>query len=754
MVARYRLNALLASFPSNATVAIGHLPYQDAAHLDELRDRLRATHVVKRSWDGIDIIALRPDGEAIGEVSEVRLLSRLDVAQLLLKEWLARSLLARGLRVQNGRVIEYISERPDSNLLAESLPTGVKLPDGVGRRIAADFDVRRLRGKSGQMRLVLCIDVRTRITIDCPLSTLLDVGVDVGGLYVQHEVETPRGVRRRLAGKVRAIQGDVLLLDDHDEGVPKLAIASAFLEPRQENLDLVINAIAGPLAPEIVERLKGRVANRVGGAQRPALVDKWVQMIRNLPAEVAQRIRVEFDREVMNAESGRFPPFEVYEKPQLVFNPGRTKTTTWNQGGLDRFGPYNYERFAPRRLHIAVICQGARQGDVERFVKKLLDGIRGSKWAETGFVKRYHLDDPLIRVFPCRSPAPKHYREAVNAALEDATTRNEKWNLVLVQTDEAMHKLSGDNNPYLVTKVLFLAQQVPTQAFEWESIKPDVPVEATINSIGLACYAKVNGIPWLLPVHQTVAHELVIGLGSYEAAESRFGSREKYIGVTTVFSSVGRYMLESRTPATPVAEYLGALLSALERVVDEVRGQEAWRVDDPVRFVFHCFKDFNQVEVDAVKQLMARLNLPHAEFAFVHVTQDHPYMLFDLEQTGVGKTLKGAAAAPRGLRVTLAREEALLCLKGPNELRQQTDGIPKPILLKLHRDSTFRDLSYLAHQVFDFACLSWRTLLPSPLPISILYSDLVAEKLLQFRDVTGWSDAHILGPIGRSRWFL
>ena len=130
-------------------------------------------------------------------------------------------------------------------------------------------------------------------------------------------------------------------------------------------------------------------------------------------------------------------------------------------------------------------------------------------------------------------------------------------------------------------------------------------------------------------------------------------------------------------------------------------------------------------------------------------------MLFDADQEGVGgRTKKGTAAAPRGLRVDLAREEALLCLKGPKDVRLWTDGIPKPLLLRIHRDSTFKDLSYLARQVFDFSCLSWRTLLPSPLPVTVLYADLVAKKLLMLRDVTGWSPEHILGPIGRSRWFL
>lgn len=751
----YRLNTLLASPAEGATIVVGREPYQDHDHLDALRDRLRETHLVKRSREGIETVAYAADGEVVGDRDIVRLGARPDLAQSLLREWLARSLAKYRPRRGRGGTIQYVSERPDSNLLLMSLPPNMRLPDGVGRRIAADFDVRRIRGASGHTRLAIVIDMRTRLTLDCPVADLLAIGVDPLGLYVRYERLTPRGRERHLAGRVRAIEGDTLVLDDHVPDVPRLPARSAWLEPRKENFEAVVEAIAGPQVDKILEDLHTRVAKRLGGRARLALVDEWVRAIRRFPDEIAQGVRVRFDRAVMHADGGHFPNYELYSRPRLVFDVGRTKTEIWNQGGLDKHGPYNFERFTPRRLNIALICQASRQGDVERFTQQLLDGIPGSKYAENGFVRRYHLDRPNIRTFTSRSPAARHYREAVAAAIDDSTTRNERWNLALIQTDEAFHALRGDDNPYLLTKALFLSQQVPTQAFEWESIRPGVRLDATVNNIGLAVYAKVNGIPWLLPIHQTVAHELVVGIGSFEASESRLGGRERYIGVTTVFSADGRYMLESRTPATPADDYLPALLSALERVVGEVRRGQGWSEDQPVRLIFHVFKDFNQTEIQAVKQLMMRLQLPHAEFAFIHVVEAHPYMLFDPAEEGVGtRTRKGVATAPRGLRVDLANNEALICLKGARELRQWSDGIPKPVLLRLHRDSTFRDLSYLARQVFDFTCLSWRTLAPSSLPISVVYSDLVARNLLQLRDVTIWSPETILGPVGRSRWFL
>lgn len=751
----FRLNTLLASFSPEASVVFGWQPFHDRDQLAELRDRLRESHLVKRARNGIECIAYASGGQIVGEKGDARLVARPDVAQSLLQNWLFRSLARHGVRWSRTGTIEYVSQRPEANLLNDALVRGVRLPEGVGRRIAADFDVCRMRGPSGQYRNVIAIDVRTRITIDCTIAVLVETGMDPRGLYAIHLVETQRGPSRRLAGRILSVRDDMLVLDPQDSEVLYVPLHAAWLEPRPENLARVIAAIAGPLAGEIQERLHGLVAERLGGRARLDLVDRWVTALRGFPNDVGQGVLVRLDTAVMRADGGRFPSYDLYEQPRLVFDVGLTKTSVSNQKGLDQFGPYNFERFPNERPNIALVCEETRQGDVERFVKKLLDGVPDSQWAGRGLIRRYHLKHPGIRTFPAKSSSAKHYKEAVAAAIEDSTARNERWNLAFIQTQEASHDLHGDDNPYLVTKALFLAHQVPTQAFEWESVRPGVGIDATINNIGLATYAKLDGVPWLLPVHQTVAHELVIGIGSFETSGSRFGSRKKYIGVSTVFSASGRYFLESRTPATVESEYIPALVAALKRAIDESRRREGWTKDDMVRLVFHVFKDLNKAEIEAVRKLMAQLELPHAQFAFLHLVKDHPYMLFDPSSDGVGpRRPKGVAAAPKGLCVEIGEHEALVCLKGAGELRRWSDGTPKPMLIKVHRESTFKNLSYLARQVFDFTFLSWRTLFASSLPITVLYSNLVAENLIRLQDVSGWSPETMLGPVGRGRWFL
>jgi hypothetical protein len=99
--------------------------------------------------------------------------------------------------------------------------------------------------------------------------------------------------------------------------------------------------------------------------------------------------------------------------------------------------------------------------------------------------------------------------------------------------------------------------------------------------------------------------------------------------------------------------------------------------------------------------------------------------------------------------------QSLVVFSGASELKQATDGMPRACLLKLHRDSTFRDMTYLARQAFDFTAHSWRIMSPEPFPITIKYSDLIAERLTGLNQIDFWdNDAVKFREIGSTPWFL
>jgi argonaute-like protein implicated in RNA metabolism and viral defense len=302
--------------------------------------------------------------------------------------------------------------------------------------------------------------------------------------------------------------------------------------------------------------------------------------------------------------------------------------------------------------------------------------------------------------------------------------------------------------------------QIPVQEFRSLTIDaPDKQLGFILNNMALATYAKLGGIPWLIKANPTIAHELVIGLGSASIGKGRLGGRTQVVGITTVFTGDGNYWLSSLSRAVPIADYQDTLLESLRTTIMKVRRSMNWQSREHIRLIFHAFKPLKNAEADAVKALMAELGDYDVDYAFIHVIQDHPYIiLFEKKQPGVRdfetRTYKGTFAPMRGTFLRLSNSEVLLSLTGAKEVKRPQDGIPHPVLLRLHRSSTFQDTTYLARQVFAFSGHSWRSFFPAPMPVTILYSRLVARMLGQLETIPGWNSDMLLGRIGETRWFL
>jgi hypothetical protein len=267
-----------------------------------------------------------------------------------------------------------------------------------------------------------------------------------------------------------------------------------------------------------------------------------------------------------------------------------------------------------------------------------------------------------------------------------------------------------------------------------------------------------GGTPWLLRCDRTIAHEPVIGVGSAEVGEGRLGNRQRVVGFTTVFSGDGDYRITNRSRAVPYHRYGEELLTTLKETVDSVSRDMNWQDGDHVRLVFHAFKPFRNVEAEAVKNLMNTLGRYDVDFAFVEVSQHHPYVLFDEGQDGVydieAKRKKGAYAPERGLMLKFSDREVLIVLTGPRDVKRPEDGLPSPILLRLHRESTFTDTTYLARQGYAFANHSWKSFFPGSLPVTVQYSEIIAGLLGKLGRLPNWNADVLWGRIGRSRWFL
>jgi hypothetical protein len=289
---------------------------------------------------------------------------------------------------------------------------------------------------------------------------------------------------------------------------------------------------------------------------------------------------------------------------------------------------------------------------------------------------------------------------------------------------------------------------VPVQEFRVETIaKPTEQRQWALGGIGLQIFAKLGGVPWLLQTDSKV-HELVLGLGSASLGTTRCGARDRVVGLTTAFSGDGRYYLTETSRTVNYDDHEGAVVDSAVAAFARVRAEMGWRTGDSVRIVLHSFKDLRREHLEALKSAVLKVagSELRVDFAFVHIADHHPILLFD--------PAEHQRIPPRGVVVEMGRFEALVTVLGPNEVRNDRIGFPRPICMKLQKGSTFADLKYLSQQVLAFSACSWRNFGPTSVPVTVLYAELIADLLGRLGNLSRWDPDILRGEAGTSRWFL
>lgn len=766
--AKHLLNVSPVEF-DDAKVVVGILEYKDHDDLRTLRETHRRTHFFRRQGpDKVLALPLVFDAEAIGEKHIIRLKQHLPLCAALVGQALFSYVHSLGRRVLQYRPIQFVASGPRDNLLKGLLPSTQTCPHWLSIRPRYTSDVRVFFFDKRKPFVGVAFDVGTIRQIDCPCSELLQDGFPLKDLYVGCKITKgdPRlQPRLQLQGRVEAVRGDLLMLADARPGISAVKSSTVFLEPRKEAFDLCLAHVFKESVDSIrsaIDRESALIRTGPGRLDRVGAVVKY--FTDNVELEILPGVRAKL-APLISTESVAFPDVARSSKPVYVFDPVGRRVDKWHDRGLRKHGPYSATTFTKNRPRICVICQSSHKGQVEQVLHKFFHGTDATSRGKSppfadGFIRKYRLVDVVCEFFQAPDDSPQAYHQAAQQAICRQVDMNQKWELALVQIENRFHDLYAERNPYLVTKKIFLANKIASQEFTIETASlPPVRLAYALNNMSLATYAKLDGIPWLIRSDPTIAHELVVGLGSANIGQGRLASRERVVGITTVFSGDGNYWLSNLTHCVPIERYQIELLESLRRTTTNLQRGMNWQPNDTVRLVFHnAFKTFRNEEVEAVKALIADLGEYHTEFAFVNLVEESPYLLYDMTQQGAfdhdSRALKGLLAPDRGVYLRLSRREVLMVLTGPRDVKRPEDGMPRPVVLRLHPDSTFMDTTYLARQIYSFSCHSWRSFFPSSLPVTIKYSNLIAQKLGQLSSLPRWNPDVMLDRIGRTRWFL
>lgn len=748
----------------------GAITIEKVAYSKELFDQLhlshRRSHLIKRSGDNIRLIPLRADAPVYGgEPVTVNLKDDLSLVASLAREAMYRHLLHKDCWVSGMKPISYLVTR--KNLLEECMPANVTHVKGLGvyAKWEVDFRVVNPSGTAPFVGMSICISTAPRIAINCQM--LLAAGFPIVGSYVgvSHSGKNPELKPHFLTiGKVSRVLGNgIIELEDVKEGYEsQVDPITVFLEPREDILEKCIRFYYRENAEQILGNLERKTSAFHTGKSKYDKLHAGLKAFSEFNLNLVDNVPFRLGDFMTDATlSGRHFKIFTAEKPLFVFSVGGSHNSPYNDFGLQKYGPYSKEFHSPAKPRICIVCQAKKKGQVEIIFQKFLNGITpvaygssGKTYEFTGLKTKYYLQDCNFEFFISSDDSAGAYNKAITEALR-AASNGKSWDIALVQIDQNFRSRPPDNNPYLIAKSRFVSQGVPVQEFTLESLGlPDDKVVWTLNNMALATYAKLGGVPWLLAADKPIAHEVVFGIGSSNVQNSRFGQRERMIGITTVFTGDGNYFLNNISAAVPADDYFETLLTNLRTTMEQVKKFYNWQARDTVRLIFHAFKTFKDTEANAVKQVMGELGDYDVEFAFVHVAATHQYQLFDTTQQGIGQSKKGVYAPQRAKYLQLSEHVSLVSLTGAQELKKAADGLPQPVQLILHRDSTFTDMTYLSRQVVKFGSHSWRSFQPAPMPVTVYYSQLMAQMIGQLSSISTWNSDALFNKIGKTRWFL
>lgn len=606
------------------------------------------------------------------------------------------------------------------------------------------------------------VTIGMRYDIEASLPDLLQAGIDVRGMYVVRRNRQPG--ERGLLGRIRSIEGDTVQLFE-ETVLASANVSDVKLEGSKENFTKCLTALLGYNYKKLLNALDDQEAGYRTGPRFDEAVRKMGAFLARKPIMLADGISAQIGGRIVFTNEGQARNVRLAPTVEYVFDRTGAKSSEYAWKGLSQFGPFDRSSFANRSPRILVVYPSSTQGKVENFLSAFRDGMGSNYTAfSKGFVDLMGLTKVEFVMCPVdvnngdRSSAHTKY----NAAIEDRLAGAGEIHAGIVVLFEEHARLPDDRNPYIHTKSLLLTLGIPTQQVRMPTVFLDPKsLQYTLQNFSISTYAKLNGTPWTVNHDKAINDELVVGMGLAELSGSRTEKRQRFVGITTVFAGDGSYLLGNVSKECAYDSYPDAIRESMTGILRELKKRNNWRPGDTVRVVFHAHRPLKRVDVasivfDCTREIGSDQNI---QMAFVTVSHDHPFVFLDRSQRGLpayrgGNARKGVFAPARGAISRVGRLTRLLAVNSPALIKRANTPLPTPLLVSLHPDSTFKDVDYLAEQALKFTSLSWRSTLPAATPVTIFYSERIAELLGRLKGVPNWSSANLNIKLKWSRWFL
>ena len=730
-------------------ITIRRLPYQDGL-LEKLRSQFNSTHSFFRSDDYVYISHMEGQAQNIGEEVTINVKDNHRIVSLLIKHLFFRTFRASHPKYlpESFYPFRIVSRMSGKDLIRDLLPDDLK--DILGYKEFITIHLREIHEQSDQSIFCFAIEISHRWIFSRSLAKLIKEGYNPVEHAVRKSEPIPglKGVLapdETLIGILKEVNGDTTIVETN-EGQETYKTDELYLTKSRTDIGSYLTFRLG-------ERQAKRIFDRIfyQGPERlsPENMQNEIQNIADSIGKLSYRNSHGFSFKIdMDpfTPSNRIP----IEPTSCIFDPTPGCSNEVAIRGLAQHGPYDSRSFDTKTPHILVICMKSTRGSVTSFLGKLVDGMPQSNFYRRGFKDLFRLYSVTFKIEEADERTPEKFEDAIAHALASGET----FDLAIIEGDEQVAGLAPNSNPYYRSKAKLMNAGLPVQGIRTATFRDrDDLLQYKLAPLALQLYAKLGGVPWVLPATQNIDREIIVGIGNRLIRRNPFAGAEqsRIVGLTTFFSGDGQYLLGQQLTDVPYEKYFDELLRSLENSINSLAEEYGWEQGDTVRIIFHIFKPIKDIEAEVVNELVSKYTQFTIRFAFVTISERHPYQIF----SNVIENNKYQVVEPkRGANFLVDDLTCVMQLLGREDRKSRFHKFSNPVQIRIHDSSTYQDIVFVCQQIQHFCYMSWRNLNPIHTPVTILYANLIAKLSSNLKQVNGWNPDVINTQFRNKKWFL
>jgi len=545
------------------------------------------------------------------------------------------------------------------------------------------------------------------------------------------KLETSLSAAEYIISKKRFYKRVYLILNESDLGKETVWLEPYYLKPAKKFGFLIdfkfLKKRDVPYSREI-QKLSLSL-DRNYRSNRNFYLDKYQKIDEALPRFKEKIFPMETSLGNQINISGSFEdlPFELLDVKQYIFNGGNTDVSQYR--GLEKYGPLEPIH---QPLKIFIIYK-EKEGYLADYLREgLLGELKYIRFP--GLETIFRIKDVDIS----KKSLDQYGKDKILRLIESISTQTKDHMVLPIMIIEK----NKDDEIYYFVKYELLKRGYPIQFVTTQLIRNKEAFKWSISNIALQIFAKLGGKPW--KVKPSSENSIILGIG--QAHQKVNNEIRKYFAYSVCTDSSGIYRkIGVLGNSDREDNYLNQLKRNIIKLVEEFisEGYESIVIHTPFRMqkkeleaIYNSIQRYyaeNENQLRYLDIIVLRINFKNKYFGFAYTNSMVPY-----ESTF--------------LRISETPSIYLVWFEGLQYHRETiTKRIPGPIFIEFYwsnRDLTRDDEVRYLQDVLNLSGANWRGFNAKNLPISIYYSQLIANFLKKFpNEVSNISEI-------KNPWFL